>query len=153
MIAEDPDRGLKTVRSFVALDPPWLTRMLSILISTGLGPTIGRNAPKLTRWLRRTPVLGRAQSRLVVEGFDNEGQLTGQIYLETGDQAEATAAMIFATIQSILEHRRTSSHGITTIVDHLRLEAALGVLRRVLPETRITARFGNEIADIGVEQP
>lgn len=149
VIAESSGRKLKTVRSFVALDPPWLTRMLSILISTGLGGTIGRNAPRLTRWLRRAPVLGRAQSRLVVEGFDNEGKLTGQIHLETGDQAEATATMIFATVQSILEHRGTSSHGITTIVDHLRLEAALGVLRRVLPETRITARFGNEIADIG----
>lgn len=147
VIAESSARNLKTVRSFVALDPPWLTRMLSILISTGLGPAIGSNAPKFTRWLRRAPVLGRTRSRLVVEGFDNEGQLTGQVRLETGDQAEATAAMIFATVQSVLEHRGTSSHGKTTIVDHLCLEMALGVLRRVLPETRITARFGNKIAN------
>ena len=147
VIGEGSGGHLKTVRSFVALDPAWMTRGFSLLLSLGFGPAIGRNAPTLTRWLLRAPVYGRTRSRFIVEGFDDAGQLTGQIRLETGDQAEATAAMILVTVQSALKHRDPIRPGATTIADHLRLDAALGVLRRVLPETRVTASFGRSMAN------
>lgn len=147
LIAEGSGRRLKTVRSFVALSPAWMTRGLSLMIALGLGPAISRNARKLARWLRRTPVLGPKQSRLVVEGFDDAGQLTGQIRLATGDQADATAAVIFATIQSILDDRRPVDGGVTTITDHLGLDAALATLRRFLPATELSVRLGNDFTD------
>lgn len=51
-------------------------------------------------------------------------------------------------VQQVILLGGTRSPGKTTIADYLSLEAALGVLRPVLRETRITARFVNEIADL-----
>lgn len=147
IIAEGTGQHLKTVRSFVALDPAWMTRGLSLLLYLGLGPAIGRNARKLAKWLLRTPVFGHMRSRLIVEGFDDADQLTGRIRLETGDQAEATAAMIFATVQGVFGHRGPNRAGLTMIDDHLCLDEAMVVLRQVLPETRVTVRLNRDIAD------
>lgn len=147
LIAERSDGRLKTVRSFVALDPTWMTRGLAWMFTLGLGAAISRNARKFAKWLRRIPTVGQTHSRFVVEGFDDAGQLTGQIRLETGDQAEVTAAMIFATIQSVLEHRGQVEAGLTMITDHLDLDAATANLRRFLPKTEITIRFGHDIKD------
>lgn len=147
LIAKQSHCRLKTVRSFVALDPVWMTRGLALVLSMGLGPVISRHTPKLTKWLRRLPTVGSSRSRLVVEGFDEAGQLTGQIRLETGDQAEATAAMIFATICSVLQDRKPAKVGVTMITDYLSFDAAAANLRRFLPETVVTVRIGYDDAN------
>lgn len=147
LIAEWSNHRLKTVRSFVALDPAWMTRGLSLMLALGLGPAISRSARKLAKWLLRIPAGGPTHSRLVVEGFDGAGQLTGQIRLVTGDQAEATAAMIFATIQSVLERREPAEGPLTIITDYLHFDAAMANLLRFLPETELTIRFGQDVAD------
>lgn len=139
MIAERSEHRLKTVRSFVALDPAWMTRSLAFALSLGLGPAIGRNARRLTKWLRRLPAFGPARTRIVVEGFDDAGRLTGQIRLETGDQAEATAAIISATVESVFERREGHSPQVSTIADHLNLDKAVEALRRAIPDTRVDA--------------
>lgn len=144
VIAERSGRQLKTVRSFVALDPAWMTRLLAVLLALGLGPAIGRKARGLTRWLLRTPAIGRSLSRFVLEGFDDAGHLTGRIRLETGDQAKASAVMTYATIQSILERGRPEHGAVTTITDHLSLDAALRMLRRFLPGTQVTDSFADD---------
>jgi len=140
LIAKRADFPLKTVRSFVALHPAWLTRSLGLMLSIGLGPAIARKARPLAKWLRRMPTLGKTRTRLMVQGFDDTGQLTGQVRVETGDQAVVTAAMIFATIQTVPKPRENSKSSVSMIDDHLGLDAALAVLRRVIPET--TARAG-----------
>lgn len=147
LIADGADLPLKTVRSFVALQPAWMTSALALLLSLGMGPAIGRNARTLTKWLLRTPAIGRTRSRLIVEGFDSADQLIGRIRLETGDQAEATAAIIFATIQNVMKHREHGRSSVTTITDYVLLDTALEVLRQVLPDTRMTVNFADGIGD------
>tara|TARA_R110002051_G_scaffold141578_1_gene214757 strand:- start:7072 stop:8277 length:1206 start_codon:yes stop_codon:yes gene_type:complete len=146
-IAAKSDRRLKTVRSFVALDPVWMTRGLAMSLALGLGPAISRNARKLAKWLQRFPSVGSTQSRLVVEGFDDANQLTGQIRIATGDQAEATAAMIFATIKSILKRHEPSDRRLTTITDHLHLNEAIENLQQFLPDTKLSVKLGDGIPD------
>jgi len=148
LIAERSENHLKTVRSFVAVDPAWMTGALALMLGMGLGPAIGRNARKLAKWMLRTPSFGQAHTRLMVEGFDDTGQLTGQIRVETGDQAEATAAVILAVLLKALANRGTSQPSVTAITDHLRLEAALEVLRRVLPDTRVTDSLTGKAEEI-----
>lgn len=147
IIAARSDRTLGTVRSFVALDPSWMTRGFLVALRLGLGPAIGRNARRLTRWLRKTPALGHTRTRVVVEGFDGTGQLTGHIRLETGDQADATAAMIFATLVPLLEIDAPGGPPVTTITDHLSFDAALTALRQVLPDTNVSASFARPVQD------
>ena len=144
LIAEQSNLSLKTVRSFVALDPSWMTRMLLLMQSIGLGSAISRNAAMLAKWLLRFPAFGATQTRLVVEGFDDAGGLTGQIRVVTGDQAQATAAMIFATIESVLVRQEPMDEGLTMITDHLQFDEAMAALRRFLPETVLSIRFGVE---------
>ena len=149
LIAEWSQHRLKTVRSFVALDPTWMTGALAMMLSLGLGPMISRNAQGIAKWLRRAPAVGPTHTRLVVEGFDETGHLTGQIRLETGDQAEATAAMIFATIQSVLAKGQPPKRGTTMITDHLQLDGAADTLRRFLPETVLWVRIDRNTVDHG----
>ena len=143
-IAKRSQGRLHTVRSFVALDPPWLTRILAWMLALGLGPGINRNARKLARWMGQVPAFGPKKSRFLVEGFDPTGHLTAQIRLETGDQAEATAAMILATVQTLLGERAAMT-GLSMITDHLDLDGALQTVRQILPETTISARFDPDV--------
>ncbi|WP_375255409.1 hypothetical protein, partial [Yoonia sp.] len=75
-------------------------------------------------------------------GFDDAGQSTGLIGLETGDQADATAAMIFAMIQSVLQAPEPAKEGLSMITDHLKFNVAAANLRRFLPQTQIIAGYG-----------
>lgn len=143
IIARSAGQHLKTVRSFVALDPPWMTRVLAVSLAFGLGPAMLQNSKWLTRWMLRLPVYGRARTRVIAQGFDGAGHVTGDIRVETGDQAQATAIMIFATVQAILRHDGPDPNGVTTITDHLSLDTALAALAQFLPETRSGKGFGS----------
>lgn len=147
MIAKAVDPHLKTVRSFVALSPAWMTRALGLLLSLGLGPAIGKNSRVLTTWLLRTHAFGLARLRLVVEGLNDAGRLTGHMHLATGDQADVTAAVILATVQSALAHRDPFPKRVSRITDHLGFDTALAKVQRVLPGTWVTDSFGRRIAD------
>ena len=142
LIADRSLHRLKTVRSFVALDPAWMTRGLGLMLSLGLGPLISRHTSTLAKALRRLPTIGPSHCRLVVQGFDDAGQSTGLIGLETGDQADATAAMIFAMIQSVLRAPEPAKEGLSMITDHLKFDVAAANLRRFLPQTQIIAGYG-----------
>uniref|UniRef100_UPI004047560C hypothetical protein n=1 Tax=Yoonia sp. TaxID=2212373 RepID=UPI004047560C len=142
LIAERSNKALKTVRSFVALDPPWMTRSLAWMLRLGFGPAMSRHATKLAKWLLRLPAFGATYTRILGEGFDDADHLTGQIRVETGDQAEATAAMIFATIQSLLAREKPVKTGVTLISDHLHFDAAALTLQRLLPQTTISGNIG-----------
>lgn len=137
IIARSAGQQLKTVRSFVALDPPWITRVLAILLAMGLGTVMARYSRRLALGMLRLPAFGRVRTRVIAEGFDVAGHLTGQVRVATGDQAQATAVMILATIQAIMGQCGPDRRGLTTITDHLSLDAALAALGQLLPETRV----------------
>lgn len=139
ILASDPVPGLSTVRSFVSIDPPIITRILGLILSLGLGPWVARNARWLTRFLSRLPGMGQTRTRIVAEGLHHDGTMAGRLSVTTGDQAEATATMILATLLAVMAPgaKRT---GVATIRDYLVLEDAITALSQILPETQMDTR-------------
>ena len=94
---------LKSCRTFLALDPPWMTRTLAFL--TGL-PFARRVLPsrawKIARALEVFPAFGGTGTRLLVEGADGSGQRTAAVEMRSGDQAELTALVIATTARAVL---------------------------------------------------
>ncbi|WP_233417298.1 hypothetical protein [Halovulum marinum] len=123
-------------RTFLAFDPPHVTRLVWLLLRLGLGPALMRRKHGLTRILMRLPSLGRTCTRIEVEAQGPDGGVLASRHLTAGDQAEVTAAMILATIRAIHSEEAPLS-GATTIVDHLTLSGALDALRGLLPEMPI----------------
>jgi hypothetical protein len=135
-LARDPALGLSSVRSFVAIDPQIVTRLLGWLLQAGIGSWISGHAKSLTHILARIPGLGETRTRVVCESRGADGVHLASVRVVTGDQAQATAAMILAVILN-LRRPVAMPVGLTTIVDHLTLEQSISVLSGILPETRL----------------
>ena len=135
------------VRTFLAIDPPFVTRAVGLLLRLGLGPVLSRRKRGVTRALRRLPELGQARTRIVVEVRDPDGSVVASRHVSAGDQAEVTAAMILATIRALSAADRPMP-GLSSIVDHLTFAGALNDLRLLLPgmavETWSTGRIGGK---------
>ncbi|MGX1500331.1 hypothetical protein ACSSV1_005396 [Labrenzia sp. MBR-25] len=153
-----PDQGIATsgtktgVRTFLAVDPPLVNRLVGGLLRLGLGPSLARRAGAWTRVTLALPALGGARTRLAVEGFSSNGSRVGSSRLTAGDQADLTAATIVATL---LEVGSGDAHrtGLTTISDHMSVEATLTRLRNLLPsmaidiDTEITSKVNDGAID------
>ncbi|KNG94575.1 hypothetical protein [Pseudaestuariivita atlantica] len=133
LLAEDFNSGIDTVLTYLALSPPWITRLLSAGLRLGAGPVASRRAESLTRFLMRFPPLGETSTRIVVEGEDHAGN-RASITLETGEQSRATAAIIAATARAVDPMRPA---GLTTIVDWLTVDDAVAALKDAHPRTRL----------------
>ncbi|MCY0150844.1 MULTISPECIES: hypothetical protein [Hoeflea] len=131
-----PAGALSGRRYFVAIDPPLVTRSLSWALSLGLGPWIARNAQWLSRQLSRFPGIGQIRTRMIVEGLCDDGMPTAYARVTTGDQADATATMILATLNTIMSGN-VSRVGLATIIDYLTLADSIAALKEILPETRM----------------
>lgn len=119
-------------RTFCALEPQVATLVLWSLLKLGLGPFFARNSIALAKLAMRLPAIGDMRVRIVAEGTDiNEIPVTSR-GLEAGDQAEVTAAIIFATINAIKTSRRPLV-GLTTISQHLDFSTAVSEISRLLP--------------------
>lgn len=125
------------VRTFLALDPPWMTRLVGLLLRFGLGPVLARRKRGLTRFLMRLPELGQARTRIAVEAHGANGEVSASRHFTGGDQADVTAAMILATICVV--HTSGPVRGATTVSDHLSLDRALNDLRGLLRGMAIKA--------------
>jgi hypothetical protein len=126
---------LRASRSFVALDPPWMTRILSLLLRLGLGGAISRNADMLAGMMLKGPAFGKVRTRAVAEALDRSGTVRGRIELTSCDQAEITALMAAATALSALD---SSRHGIVHSDSIMAFDDAAGLLAAHLPETTIS---------------
>jgi hypothetical protein len=124
------------VRSFLAVEPAIVTRIVMGLLRIGLGPVLARKAMPLTRTMLKLPALGETRTRISAEGLGKDGIPVGDVRLVAGDQAEVTAAMIVATLRAV-ETDGCHAIGATTISDHLTLDAALEELRSLLPSMQI----------------
>lgn len=137
-----PDQGIPVsgatidVRTFLAVDPPIVTRLVAWLLRLGLGPSLARQASTWTRITLAMPALGGSRSRIAVEGFSPDGSSIGMIRMTAGDQADLTAATVVATL---LQARFSDARhkGVTTISDHMSIETALASLRKLLPDMTI----------------
>jgi len=123
----------------LAIDPPFMTLMISILIQLGLGSILSRRARFFARVSHYLPNLGRMRTRIAVTAFGAERKPIFARYFEGGDQAALTAAMIIITLGAI-QTKMVSRSGLTTIADHLDLDEALSELRIILPDMKICMR-------------
>lgn len=124
------------VRTFVAIDPPFVTRAVGLLLRLGLGPALAQHKRGVTQVLRRLPETGQAHARIVVEAQNPEGIVAASHHVAAGDQAAVTAAMILATIRALPAADRPMP-GVRTIVDVLTFAEALEALRHLLPRMAI----------------
>lgn len=127
--------SLTSARSFLALDPPWMTHLLGFALRVGLGGWIARHARLLSGMLRGGPTFGRTGTRLLVEGVDGTGALVGRIELHTTDQAFVTAAMLAEAVHCAKDMK--SKQGVLQFDVLLAFDRALKILTAVAPETII----------------
>ncbi|MTI17100.1 hypothetical protein E1162_07585 [Rhodobacteraceae bacterium RKSG542] len=148
-----PDQGIApagksaTVRTFLAVDPSYVTRVLSVLLKLGFGRLFAKWSKPLAKILTKTPALGGANSRITAESYSVSGELLGKGTLKAGDQSDLTAGMIVATLLAI-HSAQQPKYGLRTVGDFLTVEIALDSLRKLLPTMKIEAEFSGE----GLEQ-
>lgn len=126
-----------TAQTFVAVDPPWVTRTIHAALRAGFGKHLACRARGLANLFARGPTMGRPGTRLIVEGHDNVGNVLGRIEIHTGDQATATAAMLARAVRSVVD---TNVAGIAQFNDLVTLEDAVTVLKTAAPTTRVFER-------------
>jgi len=108
---------IATVRTFVALAPAFLTRSLGLAAGGFLGRMLARKAPRYARWLHHLPSMGAVSTRIVVEGLDKSGALTGAVRMTSGDQSDITAAMISLCVERVLEPPVTGVFHLDQFID------------------------------------
>ena len=144
-IAIAQKHSLQTVRSLVALDPPWVTQILQGAIALGLGTLMGRAAPRLARWMVRAPAMGATRTRLIVQGSDAAQDPTARVDVVTGDPADAAAVVLAGMVRAVhLRARRSLRSGIRDITDVLTFDAAILELTGAMPETRVLTSWERE---------
>jgi len=126
--------GILTARSFLALDPPWVTHLLYHAARLGLGKGMQRLSGRIQWLLDHMPVVGRIGTRLIVEGRGTGPTDISCIEIHTGDQADVTAVMLHETL---LAARRTEMRGSIDSDRLVGVEDALTAIRHRLPETRV----------------
>lgn len=131
-----PDGKEVRVHHYLAIDPPFVTRLFAVAQRLRLGRWMSEHARRLTKLSQWSPQIGPTRTRIAAVAFDREGnEITANLF-EGGDQADLTAAMLLVTLEVLLSSdvRQT---GATSIVDHLDLAQALSGLRRDMPEAEI----------------
>jgi hypothetical protein len=116
---------LSTARTFIALDPTWATRGMSVALRLGLGGLLSRNAARITRVMSRGPTIGKIGTRLVVEGHSRTRAPTRRIEMKSGDQSELTALIAAEAVRAAGASRLTGVAEITDILDFERAKVAV----------------------------
>lgn len=127
------------VRTYLAVDPPFVTRLFAVAQWLGLGWWIAKHSQRLTTLSQWLPQIGATRTRISAVAFDRDGKEIASNLFEGGDQANLTAALILLTVEAI-RSGDPSQAGSNSIVDHLDLAKALSGLRRHFPdgETKYT---------------
>lgn len=134
-----PDTGIfpnergGQVQHYLAVAPPFVTRLVAVAQWFGFGRWMAGHAQQLTRLLQRLPPIGPTSTRIAAVAFDREGNEIASHLFEGGDQADLTAAMVLLTIEAIGSGHVGQGRS-NSIVDHLDLAQVPNGLRRYLPE-------------------
>lgn len=96
------DLELDGVRTFLALDPGWMTRAVGWLSQGSLGNLLARRSGPVARAMRRMPPMGGSGTRLFVEGHNGHGEAIAARRLMAGPQAGMTASVIAQAVQQAL---------------------------------------------------
>lgn len=130
-----PDGREDRVHHYVAVDPPFVTRLFAVAQRLGLERWIARHSPRLTKLSQWLPKIGPTRTRIAAVAFDRDGKEIASHLFEGGDQADLTGAMILLTVEAIRSGDARQIGG-SSIVNHLDFAQALTGLRRHFPETK-----------------
>lgn len=130
----DVPSGVESIRSFLAIEPPWMTQLIAVVLKLGLGGRLSKADKRVDWLLRRFPVSGRARTRLFVEGLDRTGNTIASIQVSSGDQADITAEMLAETL---LAAEKTTIRGLFETQHILEPDQALGAVERSSPDTGV----------------
>ncbi len=111
------NNDLDAARTFLALDPSWMTRSLRWFSRSAPSTLIRHRASTLAHWTRRVPPVGPTGTRLVVEALDREGNYVAGDQLDGGPQAEITAAVLAEAAMALT--RPGNSRGIRALASLL----------------------------------
>ncbi len=125
--------GIGSVHSFVALDPPWATRMVSGLISSGFAGLISRNAMNIRKLMEMAPLAGKVRTRLLLEGRNSDRDPPSRWIVIAGDQSDLTAIITGETLKAALNSRKSGVVHSEEIIDARRI---LYALHQYSPTTR-----------------
>ncbi|WP_404404853.1 NAD(P)-binding domain-containing protein [Pelagibacterium halotolerans] len=123
---------LDEARTFLALAPASMTRLLGTLAGTGPGRFIARRATPIAKLFAALPVMGPIRTRLLVEAFDARGQKRGSYVMRSGDQSDLTAAMLQVAVSAGLASEVTGAVDLDEVAD---LDACVSALEETMPET------------------
>lgn len=93
---------LDGARTFLAVDPRWMTRAMGWMARWPLGAFVSRLSGPLARAMRHLPGMGGSGTRLVLEGFNARGEVIASHKLTGGAQADMTATVIAQTVQELV---------------------------------------------------
>lgn len=124
------------VQTYLAVDPPLVTRLFAVAQWFGLGRWIARHSQPLATLSQWLPQIGATRTRIAAVAFDRDGKEIASHVFEGGDQANLTAAMILLTVEAIRSGDAWQT-GSNSIVDYLDLAQALSGLRRHFPDGEI----------------
>lgn len=88
------DQNLMGARSFLAINPSWMTKILHWLSQAPLRGFLGRNSTRLARAMQRLPVMGSQGTRLFIEGRIAQGDVITTESISGGPQADLTASVV-----------------------------------------------------------
>lgn len=134
LLAQEFGEDVDTVLTYLAVSPPWVTRLLWAALRLGTGRLASQRADGLARILLRVPPIGGTSTRIVVSAQDDLG-VCEWIRLETGEQGHATAAITVAVAMAV---DLTDPAIVSTAADWVSLDDAIVVLKRTYASTSLT---------------
>ncbi|EPX84100.1 saccharopine dehydrogenase NADP-binding domain-containing protein [Salipiger mucosus] len=111
------DNALDSARTYLAVDPGWMTRVLGWLSRPALASIIQHHAATLARSILRMPTMGGTGTHLVVEAYDVQGNLLGRKSLTGGPQADLTAEVLATAALGLIEATEDRIPGLLRLTD------------------------------------
>jgi len=106
------DHDLDGARTFLAVDPRWMTRAMGWLSIPPLNGVLSRRSGPLARAMQRLPAMGGTGTRLILESRDSRGEVIATHSLTGGAQADMTATVIARTARQVLHQDAAPGPGL-----------------------------------------
>ena len=109
------DLNLDGARTFLALDPSWMTTVMGWLSRSPLRNMAARKAGPLARIMQRLPVMGATATRLTLEGRNARNEVIATHSVSGGEQAGMTATVIAQVVQEVLRPTTAARPGLQAL--------------------------------------
>lgn len=116
------DNALDTARTYLAVEPGWVTRILGWLSRPVLSALFRRHAGAVARLMLRLPTMGGTGTRVIVEAYDTQESLLGKKALSGGPQADLTAEVLAFAVMAMTQAVENHSFGVLLLPDILKFQ-------------------------------